>query len=113
MLRIDLSFLAPVPAGHDVLHASIASSDGSYAGAFVLDVTAGVLYADSACWHLFPSVEAVRDPLAAAARSGWSPKVLRTGRAMGAAISTKNQGDANHAETRLFIEQAGPAAPYR
>jgi hypothetical protein len=103
MLRIDLSFLAPVPAGHDVLHASIASSDGSYAGAFVLDVTAGVLYA----------VEAVRDPLAAAARSGWSPKVLRTGRAMGAAISTKNQGDANHAETRLFIEQAGPAAPYR
>ena len=108
----ELSFLAPVPRDHLVLVATV-HRDGAY-GTFVLDQTAGVLYSDTVIWGpLGKRASAVNDPLATLAQYEWRPVRASTGRIVGAMISTKNMGDANHAETRLFVEPLPPAAPYR
>lgn len=108
----DLDFLAPVPRDHLVLVVTVQRETAF--GSFVLDQTAGVLYADAALWGpLGRRVTAVTDPLAALAVFDWRPVKAMAGRVVGAMISTRNTGEANHAETRLFVEPAPPAAPYR
>lgn len=108
----ELWFLAPVPRDHLVLVATV-HREGAY-GSFVLDQTAGVLYADAVLWGpLGKRASAVVDPLATLAQYDWTPVKTTVGRVLGAMMSTKNTGEANHAETRLFVEPAPAAAPYR
>lgn len=108
----NLDFVAPVARDHYVLVATMQRED--MRGCFVLDHTAGVLYADATLWGPFGHrLSAVTDPLGTLAQYGWQPVKAVTGRVLGAMISTKNSGEANHAETRLFVAPAPPATPYR
>jgi hypothetical protein len=108
----DLGLLAPVPRDHLVLVATMQREESR--GTFVLDQTAGVLYADPTLWGpLGRRVTAVTDPLATLAQYGWRPVKKVVGRVVGAMISTTSEGEANHAETRLFLDPEPPTSPYR
>lgn len=108
----ELQFLAPVPRDHLVLVATVHREGRT--GSFVLDQSAGILYSDESLWGpLGRRATAVTDPLATLAQYDWTPVKATVGRVVGAMISTRNTGEANHAETRLFVEPAAPGSPYR
>jgi hypothetical protein len=109
----ELPFLAPVPRGHDVLVVSLRRTpDDPSLSRFVLDQTDGVLYCDEKLWGAFGrDVLATQNPLGVLTRWSWVVEKAATGRVAGVMISTKNWGDTNHSETRLFVEPMG--APYR
>ena len=108
----ELQFLAPVPRDHRVLVATVQREDAT--ATLVLDETAGILYTADRLWGpLGRRLTAVTDPLAALAQLGWLPVRKTVGRVLGVMISTKGWGEANQAETRLFVDPSAESAPYR
>lgn len=107
----ELPFLAPVPFGHDVL-VVFARTELSLAR-LVLDETTHVLYCEPRLWGaLGTNLRATVDPIGALA--GWKWTIERTlrGRSAGAMIAPGEQGVAEIARTRLFVE-AAPTTPFR
>ncbi len=117
---VDLDFVAAVPAGHEVAVLQLEQPRAGFfdddAAECVLDRTAQILYADHVYWRLL--LEALvlavpaEDPVAALG-SGWRVKGSVEGRALGAVVSTRDGGDANHARTRLHLAALVPDRPYR
>ncbi|MBX7196510.1 MAG: hypothetical protein K1X94_30935 [Sandaracinaceae bacterium] len=100
---VTLTFFAPVPRGHELLYASFHLEDPSEQGAFVHDLTAGVLYVSQRLAGPLGNHAAVQDPLAVLARFTWTLDGAVRGRSLGAMCSV--EGDATR--TRLFFTREG------
>lgn len=118
---VEVAFVAPVPAGHEVivLHLELEGAgwlDTSEAEVIV-DATAGTVYADVAYFTVMkrrglPAGPPAHDPVAILG-PGWRPKRSMRGRAVGALVSTKDGGEANHAYTLLHVVPLAAEPGYR
>ncbi len=110
----DIAFVAPIPAGNQVLIARVRRSEGeSWTPTLVLDVSSKALYRNDTLYGpLSNDVLSTTDPLAVLTRWSWKVVKVSEGRVVGCIVSTTGTGDSNTA-TRLFVETTGAAAPYR
>lgn len=110
---LELPFVACVPRGHEVFVAWLKRSpDATHESALVLDRTASILYCDPSLWGpLGRDPRALLDPVAVLTRWTWVVTRSIAGISVGAMVLTTSSGDANDAQTRLFVQSS--ATPYR
>lgn len=118
---VQIGFVAPIPAGHEVIVISFEREGAGWLEASeaeaVVDVTSGTIYADLTYWsamkaHRFPDASPASDP-AGALGPAWRAKHSFHGRATGAVVSTRDTGDTNHACTILFLVPLDVTPGYR
>jgi len=98
--HLQLSFLAPVPRGHQVLYARLRMGpDSGTLASFVHDLTSGVVYCDRRLAGPLGSVAAMEDPLGVLGGFSWSLEKRVAGRVSGVVCSA----DADLTTTRLAI----------
>lgn len=112
---LRVAFLAPVPAGHEVLIATLRMSEESDVRAsLVLDVSARALYCDERLWDpLLGDPRATVDPLAVLGQYSWVLETRTTGRVLGTASATRDRADMASARTVLYFEPLAAAPAYR
>lgn len=110
LLRIELPFLAPIPAGHEVLVVWLRQTpDDQRTRLLVLDQSARVLYCDDRLWGpLGANEQATLDPVGLLTRLSWVEDRRLMGRVSGAMVT---MGASTELRTRLFLEPG--SAPYR
>ncbi len=118
---IQVGFVAPVPAGHEVVVMKLELEGAGWLdiseAVVVVDLTTGLVYADIGYWtamkaHGIPDESPADDP-ARALGPAWRTKASIRGRSTGAVVSTKDSGDTNHACTMLFVVPPAAEAGYR
>lgn len=108
---VEVGFVAPVPAGHEVLVLQLKLENAGWLdisdASVVIDVTTGTVYADV---HYYTVLKARGLPLQAPANEpvgtlgpGWQVAKSIKGRSTGSLVSTKDSGDTNHAYTLLHL----------
>lgn len=117
---IDLPYLAPVPAGHEVLVLELANAAGGFfefneAGC-VVDRATRVVYADRSYLTILaknpsPSAYAADAP-ADALGPGWRVNRSFSGQVVSAVVGTADGVSNSAARTRLYVRSA-PATTYR
>jgi hypothetical protein len=111
---INVEFAAMVPRGHEVVVAKFRSTVENKFVDIVIDTTANVVYCDDRGWGpLIQIPQAIDDPISAFQRWSWALIEQTKGTVSGAIVSTRDDGDSNHARTRIFIEPSTSAGPFR
>lgn len=115
---VVLRFLAPIPQGHEVTVLDLTTDDESWLATTnaeaAVDTTAGIVYGDHSYWHLLEKRAWSAEPPAthpvAALGEKWRARRTVQGRVLGAVVSSKDGGDANHVVTALHLtKSAAPA----
>lgn len=117
---IDLAYLAPVPAGHEVIVLNLGRADAGFFDAdkaeCVIDRTAGVLYADRSYLGALvanPNAQALpADAPADVLGPGWSVQRSFAGQVACTVMATTDAMKSNYARTRLYVRSA-PTTTYR
>lgn len=127
ILIVDLNFLVPIPAGHEVL---LLAQRNPRAGFFqesfarcVIDRTARLVYADHAYWMSFKAQARTAHPADEPNLGApWQPAEAIEGVSLGGVMSSKDGGEANvtwtredavHAWTRLYVRPPESEPGYR
>jgi hypothetical protein len=121
LVLVEVELVAPVPIGHDVL-----VLDLKLEGAFwpltstaqaVVDETTGTVFADENYWLAlkekgWPPLPPAADPVGSLG-ARWRVKRSVRGRVRGSVVSTKDEGDHNHARTLLYVAPPEAEGSYR
>jgi hypothetical protein len=112
---LRVAFMAPVPAGHEVLIATLRMSEESDVRAsLVLDVSARALYCDERLWDpLLGDPRATIDPLAVLAQYSWVLETRTVGRVLGTATASRDRANMASARTVLYFEPMAAVPAYR
>jgi len=112
---IDLPYLAPVPAGHDVAVLKIARADAGFFESgeveCVVDRATRIVYADRAYLNALaqsPVPAYPADAPADALGPGWSVQRSFMGQVVCAVLSTADATSNSAARTRLYVRSAPP-----
>lgn len=118
---VEVAFVAPVQAGHEVLVLELAREGAGWldtaAADAVVDVTASAVYADDGYASVLKetgptAMPPAQDP-AGALGPTWRVKKTVRGRVQGVVVTTRHGGESNHALTLLWIAPLGSGPGYR
>lgn len=117
---IDLAYLAPVPAGHEVVVLQLDQADAGFfdegMAECVIDRATGVVYADRVYLKALargPASNALpADAPADALGPGWRVTRSFAGQVVCAAVGTADGSSTSSSRTRLYV-RAAPTTTYR
>lgn len=111
----ELSFLAPVPFGHEMVVMRFVRRQEIFLDFngplwVVVDRTARVLYGDEHVWQVASQSPSFIDDPVAALKVEWRPERVVVGKGAGALVFTKDGGE-SLVRTRLLVASSGSDPP--
>jgi hypothetical protein len=119
ILIVDLNFLVPIPAGHEVLLVAFRNPRGAdffeaSQARCAIDRTVRLVYADCAYWDSFKTQVRTAHPADEPALGApWRTEREVRGVSLGGVMSSKDEGEVNHAWTRLYVRPPESEPGYR